>query len=515
MAKQHVIVGCQRVGLVQFKGLTADHHVLDAVFARNARKHAVLVLFSRGRDARVNLVSQTGDLQEAAVFARHSARAPFQRVQHLLTRHADDAHGVAEGMDAVNVVERNVARFNLLAAAVDKRNVRVGQRAVRIGAQVAQIRFGVADDADRRAFRRHRDGVIDVERHLRGCNDGLTDFVELGDLRRHRVRRVARQIQQLRRGNVHRPSVQTRRQLAILGNAQIADGGQLRAASRAQHRLAFSILNFVAGHRLVRVAVKERINTRGMRDDFGAHVGRAAFLNAHMPHGNDVRCAFRARRIHRGLHRRVELIARFILHEAVDEVAFLVLEVDGRGGGNRVRGSHADKSDFHAVKFLDDVGRENQRIAAGEVRGDVGEIRLLGQFEEVLHAVIKFMIAGDGDVVADRVHQLNDGASLGQCADGFALNRVAIIDKHHMVVCLQAVAHIRHTRVAPALVNAAVDVTGKEHHNVLGQRGGCVFRESSAAQQHGEHQQNRKKLLHSVFLLIVLSRQTSLSLSSL
>ena len=343
----------------------------------------------------------------------------------------------------------------------------------------------------------------------------MTDFVELGDLRRHRVRRVARQIQQLRRGNVHRPSVQTSRQLAILGNAQIADGGQLRAASRAQHRLALSILNFVASHRLVRVAVKERINTRGMRDDLGAHVGRAAFLNAHMPHGNDVRCAFRARRIHRGLHRRVELIARFILHEAVDEVARIVLEVDGRGGGNRVRGSHADKGDFHAVKFLDDVRRENQLIAAGEVCGDVGEIRLLGQFEEVLHAVIKFMIAGDGDVVADRVHQLDDSASLGQRADGFALNRVAIIDKHHMVVCLQAVAHIRHTRVAPALVNAAVDVTGKEHHNVLGQRGGCVFRESSAAQQHGEHQQNRKKLLHSVFLLIVLSRQTSLSLSPL
>ena len=148
----------------------------------------------------------------------------------------------------------------------------------------------------------------------------MTDFVELGDLRRHCVRRVARQVQQLRRGNVHRPSVQARRQLAILGNAQIADGGQLRAASRAQHRLALSILNFVASHRFVRVAVKERINTRGMRDDFGAHVGRAAFLNAHMPHGNDVRCAFRARRIHRGLHRRVELIARFILHEAVDEV---------------------------------------------------------------------------------------------------------------------------------------------------------------------------------------------------
>ena len=315
----------------------------------------------------MNLVSQTGYLQEAAVFARHSARAPLQRVQHLLTRHADDAHGVAEGMDAVNVVKRDVARFNLLAdaAAVDKRNVRVGQRAVRISAQVTQIRFGVADDADGRAFRRHRNGVIDVERHLRGRNDGLTDFVELGDLRRHRVRRVARQIQQLRRGNVHRPSVQTSRQLAILGNAQIADGGQLRAASRAQHRLALSILNFVASHRLVRVAVKERINTRGMRDDLGAHVGRAAFLNAHMPHGNDVRCAFRARRIHRGLHRRVELIARFILHEAVDEVAFLVLEVDGRGGGNRVRGSHADKGDFHAVKFLDDVGRENQLIAAG------------------------------------------------------------------------------------------------------------------------------------------------------
>ena len=110
------------------------------------------------------------------------------------------------------------------------------------------------------------------------------------------------------------------------------------------------------------------------------------------------------------------------------------------------------------------------------------------------------MIARDRDVVAHRIHQLDDRLAGGQRADRFALNRVAVVNEHHIIPrSLQAVAHGRQTGIAEALVDAAVRIAGEEHHNVAGER--SRFRKRSASKQHRHRQQQTQNPFHDESLL--------------
>ena len=97
------------------------------------------------------------------------------------------------------------------------------------------------------------------------------------------------------------------------------------------------------------------------------------------------------------------------------------------------------------------------------------------------------MVAGDGYVVADGVHQADDGLAGGHGADGFALDGVAVIHQQHVVGLFQRVAHGCKAGVAEALIDAAVHVAGEEHNNVLGQPG--FLRERRAAHKHKQGKQ--------------------------
>ena len=187
----------------------------------------------------------------------------------------------------------------------------------------------------------------------------------------------------------------------------------------------------------------------------------------------------------------------FILQEAVDEFTLVIHEILGGGGTKRHGCCDADESDLHAVKLLDDVGLEDQFAFLVEVAADIGERSLSGQFKETVHAVVKFMVAGDRDIVTDGVHDIDERFAGGHRADRFALDRVAVVNEQDIIVGREAFLHRIETGIAPALADAAVDIAGVQDDQVLFQRGSRVLRESgAAAEQQTEHQQETQQFFH-------------------
>ena len=130
------------------------------------------------------------------------------------------------------------------------------------------------------------------------------------------------------------------------------------------------------------------------------------------------------------LHGGIEVLAVVALLEAVDVLALVVLEV-GRGGLDKgLGGVDAHIGNLHVAVGQHLVGLEDGlTVQVGEVGADVGILRLLrGQGQEVVHAVIELMVAGDCQVVAHLVHDLHDGGAFGQGADGTALDGIASVN---------------------------------------------------------------------------------------
>ena len=251
------------------------------------------------------------------------------------------------------------------------------------------------------------------------------------------------------------------------------------------------------------VAVQYSINTGDIVDHIDGGVGLAADFGAQVTADDDVLRTFRAGSVHGGLNGRVELRTGIILAEAVHEVAVFILEVGRSGRGNGLGGGHADEGDLHALKLLDDVGIEDELVLIVEVGRHVGVLcHFAGQGQEVGHAVVELMVAGHSHVVANHVHQFNKSLAVGQGADGFALDGVAIVHQDNMVLGSHRIADRSHASVAPALIDTSMDVTGEQDDDVLGQTGGSFLRHCSTAQHHHDGQKQCKELFHCEFLLI-------------
>jgi len=110
---------------------------------------------------------------------------------------------------------------------------------------------------------------------------------------------------------------------------------------------------------------------------------------------------------------------------------------------------------------------EVARTQVGKIAGKVFRLLQRIQPEELLHAVVELMVAGDGHVVAHDVHDVDDGLALCHGADGLALDGVAVIDEQDVVVFGEILLDGVEARVAPALVDAAVHVACEEDEDVL------------------------------------------------
>ena len=187
--------------------------------------------------------------------------------------------------------------------------------------------------------------------------------------------------------------------------------------------------------------------------------------------------------VHSRLHGGVQVLALIALLEAVDILPLVVLEIGGGGLGEGLGGVDAHIGHLHLAVGQHLVGVEHGlALQVGEVGADIIVLRLVvGQGQEVVHAVVELMVAGDGQVVAHLVHDLHDGGTLGQGADGAALDGVARVDQGDVVLAVLGL-HLglvgRHARIADVgdrvvllrLVDAAVDIVGVEDDDLLGLR---------------------------------------------
>ena len=192
------------IGLLEIQRFSADHDILDTVFAGDAGEHGVFILRAGAVNVGVDLIGQACHLKEAAVFTRHCMSAPFQGIQDLLAGDLDDTHAVSEGMDLQDVVEGDVAlgKGYADASAVYKGNVGSGLIKVCVCAEVAQVGLGSADDTDGLALTVHGFRIGDGQLYSRLGNDGLEGFVKLRGLCSENIRDLIFDSQKLRSRNI-------------------------------------------------------------------------------------------------------------------------------------------------------------------------------------------------------------------------------------------------------------------------------------------------------------------------
>ncbi len=158
------------------------------------------------------------------------------------------------------------------------------------------------------------------------------------------------------------------------------------------------------------MAVDHGVNpARIFCDGFAAPDGNGAVL-AEMSQKDDEIGAFFARGVHLRLHGIIKKFPRFIFFETVNIFARIVFEMGGIGGNKCLRCGDADKGDCFSVRFHDFIRFENElaRACIGEIAAVIAAFQIFGQFEEIAHAVIEFMIAGDGEIVIGDIHKLDE-----------------------------------------------------------------------------------------------------------
>ena len=108
------------------------------------------------------------------------------------------------------------------------------------------------------------------------------------------------------------------------------------------------------------------------------------------------------------------------------------------------------------------------------------------------------MVAGDRDVIADLVHELDVGCASRHGSERLALDRVAIVDEQNMVaVCHKLVADNVKAGIRPVLIHAAMHVACEKNDDVaLQSRFRRFVSVGKAAEEHRENKENCDEFLH-------------------
>ena len=381
-------------------------------------------------------------------------------------------------MDLDDIAVGDVADLDVVAhaAAVDEGDVSAQQDAVGVRAQVAEVGLGIADRA--LAIR-----AVDGQLHAGLGNDLLLQGVEL----------IGDGLDIGRRLGVGLDRVQIN---VLVGdgtvglNDDLADVGELGAGLLKDDLLAGLILDRF-GEGGVGVTVDEGVKAGGVGNDFLAHPGGGLLVDAEMAEADDIIGARGLGRVDGLLHRIVEVSAVIALAEAIDVIAVGILEV-GRGGlGKGLRRADADERDLHALDLEHLVSVEvGLAVLTGEVGGEIRVLgQILGNVQELIHAVIELMVAGNGRIVLEVVHDVNDVLALGERTDDIALNVVARIHEQIRVL-------VQRCDLGIGLI-AAVDVVGVQDGDIFLGCGG-VDRHGQR-EDHRQCQQQGQKLAHSFF----------------
>ena len=223
-----------------------------------------------------------------------------------------------------------------------------------------------------------------------------------------------------------------------------------------------------------------------------------------MAQGHHVVGALRLGGVHGLLYGLIEVLALVALGEAVDILAPGILEIGGGGLGKGLRCVNTHIGHL-GIAVGDQLVGVKDRLVGGqvhEVAADIGVLGLvLGQGEEVVHAVVELMVAGDGDVIAGLVHDIDDVGALGEGADGAALDGVTGVHQGDVILAIE-VLHLRlqggDAGIADGaygvvfldrLVNAAMHVV--QNDDAAG--GGSLRPRGRSGHEHGQDHDSRQE----------------------
>ena len=173
--------------------------------------------------------------------------------------------------------------------------------------------------------------------------------------------------------------------------------------------------------------------------------------------------------LHRILDLSVKLHSCFVLTESIDEMALSVLEEPGRGRNQSARGGDPDERHLPFFKGKDPVGCQYgfPGIQPNEVAAGVPALQFFGQGQEIVHAVIGFMVAGDGEIIARPIQDPDHGPSVGEFSQRFPLDGIPGVQEQGLgFQSLLLLFVSRYPGQGQVPVHPAVDVVGMEQHHL-------------------------------------------------
>ena len=234
------------------------------------------------------------------------------------------------------------------------------------------------------------------------------------------------------------------------------------------------------------MAVNEHVDTGHSVQHVDGAVAGGLGVNAQVPQADDVVTASGFQGIHFGLGQ---------LHHVLAADEGHALDLGGVGLGGGLRGLQAEDTDLLALgggedgvavegggPVIPDVGRQNWEVGLGRDGLQIGV------------AVVKFVVAHGGGVIAGGVHQFDGRLALGGADGWVALNIVAGI--HQQGVGPGGGIALFYGGELGVPGDAAVHVVGVQDDDVTGQvlrRGGGRLRRADGDRQGEEQGQGKRE----------------------
>ena len=181
-------------------------------------------------------------------------------------------------------------------------------------------------------------------------------------------------------------------------------------------------------------------------------------------------CAFLASFINILLQLLVQLIAALIFAEAIDILSLLILEEGRRRGRQAFRCACADKGYLGILVLHNLVARQNLLVVAciNKISAVVACTLQRHQLQEALHAIVKFMVAGNAEIIAQIIHDADNSQATGKLTNRCALNGITCINQCYVRRSGQGIAfNLRQAVKADIIINTTMDIISMQNNNVM------------------------------------------------
>ena len=242
------------------------------------------------------------------------------------------------------------------------------------------------------------------------------------------------------------------------------------------------------------MAVDENVNALDDVQQVDGAVAGGFTVNAQMPQTDDALTALR--------FQGVDLILRDFEHLLTGREGH-TLDLAGVRLGGSLRGLQTEHADPGAIRGGEDLVVPESGFAVVQgVGGENGELGRPGELHQIVVAVVEFMVAQSGCVVAGQIHQFDSGFPLRGADGGITLNEVACVKEQDVSAAFLVVLLLGGDLGVSG--DAAVDVVGVQNDNAAGEigirgsRGRLLCGAGGHGQRtgHGHCQEQGQELFH-------------------